>query len=198
MINAINQTYFVPELLYLPTLHWIKQRKIVYIPKKSNPKKPGDFRPLSMLETFYKIPSRIIANRISLALPEIIGQHQYGFMKGRGIQDPIILALSALQDAIKTGKPLQILAFDLEKAFDKTGHGIIKDAMNKFGFPPLATELITKLTLQGQAYVEVNGYKSDYFDIKTVNATYAAIDFKTQKNGFWPQLHPPICCTDRC
>jgi hypothetical protein len=41
-----------------------------------------------MLEVLYKIPSKILAKRLSMALPEIIGEHQHGFMTGKGIQEP--------------------------------------------------------------------------------------------------------------
>jgi hypothetical protein len=35
-----------------------------------------------MLKVFYKIPSRILAKRLTLILPTIIGDHQHRFMAG--------------------------------------------------------------------------------------------------------------------
>jgi hypothetical protein len=58
---AINQLVFNEELVRHQTFQWIKHRKVIYIPKKPDPLAPGDYRPLSMLEVLYKIPSRIIA-----------------------------------------------------------------------------------------------------------------------------------------
>jgi hypothetical protein len=52
---AINQLVFNHELAASEQFTWIKNRKVVYIPKKPDPESPGDYRPLSMLEVLYKI-----------------------------------------------------------------------------------------------------------------------------------------------
>jgi hypothetical protein len=57
MTEAINQMVFVPGLIDQSIFGWIRKRKVVYIPKKPQPTSPSDFRPLSMLEVLYKIPS---------------------------------------------------------------------------------------------------------------------------------------------
>ena len=167
MTAAINQLTFVPGLADLEELKWIRTRKIVYIPKKNDPRTPSDFRPLSMLEVLYKIPSRILARRLSNILPTIIGPHQHGFMAGRSIQEPILMATATIQEANKEGKPLQLLSFDIEKAFDKTGHQVIIQALRAFGIPENTVQAIKRMALFGYAYVEVNGKKGILIMIKT-------------------------------
>ena len=76
-----------------------------------------------MLEVLYKIPSRILSKQLTDKLPDIIGEHQHGFMKGRSIQEPILLASHMIQDA--KGNENQLLSYDLEKVFDQTSHKII-------------------------------------------------------------------------
>jgi hypothetical protein len=61
---AVNQLVLNNELAIGQEFQLIKERKVMYTPKKMNPLSPGDFRPLSMLEVLYKIPSRIIARRL--------------------------------------------------------------------------------------------------------------------------------------
>ena len=70
--EAINQLTFQTEQGSSEYLAWIRNRKVVYIPKKEDPKSPGDYRPLSMLETLYKVPARILAKRLIRILPGII------------------------------------------------------------------------------------------------------------------------------
>jgi hypothetical protein len=53
-----------------------------------------------------------------LALPEIIGEHQCGFIAGKGIQEPSLLATHLIQDAQQLKRPLQLVSLDIEKAFD--------------------------------------------------------------------------------
>ncbi len=111
---------FNNELASHSSFQWIKERKVIYIPKKPSPSLPGDYRPLSMLEVLYKIPPRILAKRLSMALPEIISEHQHGFMTGKGIQEPSLLATHLMQDAQQSERPLQLVSLDIEKA-EKTG-----------------------------------------------------------------------------
>jgi hypothetical protein len=47
---AMNQLVFNNKLASHSTFQWIKERKVIYIPKKPSPSMPGDYRPLSMLE----------------------------------------------------------------------------------------------------------------------------------------------------
>jgi hypothetical protein len=76
----------IPGLIDEMNFAWIRKRKVVYIPKKPQPTSPPDYRPLSMLEVLYKIPSRILARRLNQVLPTIIGPHQHGFMAQKGVQ----------------------------------------------------------------------------------------------------------------
>jgi hypothetical protein len=80
MTRALNQLVFLPRLSEDEQLRWVQHRKVIYIPKVSSPTAPSDYRPLSMLEVLYKIPSRILAARLNRILPTIIGPHQHGFM----------------------------------------------------------------------------------------------------------------------
>jgi hypothetical protein len=122
MTQAINQMVFVPRFNETQQFKWIQHRKVVYIPKKPGPTSPSDYRTLSMLEVLYKIPSRILAKRLSKILPTVIGPHQHGFMANRGIQEPPILATHLIQEANRYDKPLQLISFDFEKAFDRVSH----------------------------------------------------------------------------
>jgi hypothetical protein len=129
MTRAFNQLVFLPRLSEDKPLQWIQHRKVIYIPKVSSPVPPSDYRPLSMLEVLYKISSRIIAARLNRILPTIIGPHQHGFMTQKGIQEPSLLATHLIQDSTLYSKPLQLVSFDMEKAFDRVGHAVIAQAL---------------------------------------------------------------------
>jgi hypothetical protein len=115
-----------------------------------------------MLEVLYKIPSRILARRLSTTLPTIIGEHQHCFMAGRGIQEPSLLATHLIQDAQHTGQPLQLISLDIEKAFDR-----INQALRAFGIPELLIQALQNYMLVGMARVEVNGKKGILITVKT-------------------------------
>ena len=88
-------------------------------------------------------------------------------MAKKGIQEPSILATHLIQEANRYQKPLQLVSFDIEKAFDRVGHKIILDALRAFGVPEITIEAIQRFTLVGFAYVEVNGRKGLIITIRT-------------------------------
>jgi hypothetical protein len=167
MTRALNQLVFLPRLSEDEQLRWVQHRKVIYIPKSPSPSAPSDYRPLSMLEVLYKIPSRILAARLNRILPTIIGPHQHGFMMQKGIQEPSLLATHLIQDTTQYNKPLQLVSFDMEKAFDRVGHAIIIQALRAFGVPEIMVQAIRQYTLVGYAYVEVNGRRGILITIKT-------------------------------
>ena len=61
---------------------------------------------------------------------------------------------------------MQLISFDIEKAFDKTSHIIIEQALQIFGFPPILIQAIKNLALTGIIQIEVNGNLSEGFTIK--------------------------------
>jgi hypothetical protein len=164
---AINQLIFNHELASHGMFQWIKERKVIYIPKKPLPTTPGDYRPLSMLEVLYKIPSRILARRLTTVLPDIIGEHQHGFMQGKGIQEPSLLATHLIQDSQQTDQPLQLVSLDIEKAFDRISHKVIVQALRAFGVSKLLIQALRHYTLVGYAQVEVNGRRGILITIRT-------------------------------
>ncbi len=88
-------------------------------------------------------------------------------MAQRGIQEPSLLATHLIQDAEHYQKPLQLVSFDMEKAFDRVGHHIIVQALRAFGVPEIMIMAIQHYTLVGYVYVEVNGRPGILITIKT-------------------------------
>ena len=60
----MNIVAFCDDILDSAALTWIKQRKVIYIPKAGkDPLLPSSYRPLSLLEVLYKIPAKILTDR---------------------------------------------------------------------------------------------------------------------------------------
>ena len=98
--KALNEIMFVPGLCNANIIKWIKHRKIVYIPKPGkNIEDIRNLRPLSMLETLYKIQTRLLAKRLGKALEEVLSKHQHGFRPNRSIQTASIPVLLSVKEA---------------------------------------------------------------------------------------------------
>lgn len=69
---------------------------ITLFPKVVGANKLKDFKPISLIGCLYKIISKLQANRLKAAMPEIIGEVQHAFIKGRQIIDSVLIAIEII------------------------------------------------------------------------------------------------------
>ncbi|VFQ85722.1 unnamed protein product [Cuscuta campestris] len=72
---------------------------IILIPKKENPSYSEDYRPICLSNFAAKIIPKIFATRLGNLLPKVISQEQGGFVKGRSINEQVLLAHEMLHAA---------------------------------------------------------------------------------------------------
>jgi hypothetical protein len=82
LLNAVNQLF----ILNRQGLHFLNQAFAVVIPKKENPQKVADYRTISLTNSFAKIMTKILANRLGAECYDLISINQSSFIKGRCIQ----------------------------------------------------------------------------------------------------------------
>jgi len=88
---------FFNEMLITGIIHEHQKRGIVIcIPKQTRPITPEGYRPITFMNSDYKMLARIMAHRLKPALKEILHPNQYGGTKGGGIFE----AAATLKDAI--------------------------------------------------------------------------------------------------
>jgi len=64
---------------------------ITLLPKKEGAEQPKDFRPISLVHSFAKLVTKLLANRLAPRLQQIVSPNQSAFIKGRFIQDNFML-----------------------------------------------------------------------------------------------------------
>ena len=141
-----------------------KQGVINLIPKKEkDPLYLKNWRPLSLLNSDYKIIAKIIATRIKLYLADIIHSNQTGFMANRFIGENIVKALSIIEYAEEEDIPALLMFIDYEKAFDTVEWDFVIECLNFFNFGNTVINWVKILYSDISSCVINNGWFSDFF-----------------------------------
>ncbi|GKV19934.1 hypothetical protein SLEP1_g30130 [Rubroshorea leprosula] len=130
---------------------------IVLLPKVTNPQKIEEFRPISLIGVMYKVIAKLLANRISSVLDNIIGECQMAFIKGRQIVDNIVIANETI-DAAKRNKIASfVLKVDFEKAYDKVCWKFLDYMMSRMGFDSKWRRWISECLKTAETSILLNG-----------------------------------------
>ena len=147
----------------------IEQRRAILklLPKKDkNLLFIKNWRPISLLNTDYKILAHLLANRLQKILQQIISIDQNGYLKGRFIGYNIRAILDAIEDSNTNNKPLLLAFLDFEKAFDSLNWNFLFKTLSEFGFGPQFSRWIQLMYKDISSCVMNNGYTSEYFNLK--------------------------------
>ncbi|KAL4262696.1 hypothetical protein AB1N83_007254 [Pleurotus pulmonarius] len=104
--------------------------------KKNDREDIANYRPITLLNSDYKIFTKALAIKLSQVAAEILNKDQAGFVKGRSIFNQTKLASAMMHYAEAEEDNGVIVALDQEKAYDKIDHKYLWTTLNKYGFPP--------------------------------------------------------------
>lgn len=161
LVRSVNEGFLNKNLSVTQ-----RQGIIICIPKDDKPKQYlKNWRPISLLNTAYKIVSASIANRLKNVLPKIIHDDQKGFMKGRYIGENIRKIYDVLRYTEAENIPGLLLSVDIEKAFDSVSWAFMQKALEFFNFGPCLIQWIATLYHSPISCVSVNGQYSKWFSV---------------------------------
>ena len=140
-----------------------RRRIITLIPKENKDKTLLDnWRPISLLNTDYKIATRAIALRISKILPSIIHSDQTGYVKKRFIGQNIRLISNVIEPCQDSKIPGFALFLDFKNAFDSIAWPFLFKALETFGFRHMLLKWIKTFYANSQSCVTSNGFATPF------------------------------------
>ena len=162
VLNSIKQAYEQGELS-------IEQKRgiINLIPKKDKDiRYLKNWRPISLLNTDYKILTKLLAMRLKRVLPSVINEDQVAYLKDRFIGQNIRTIFDVMEHT-KTTNETGIIAFlDFEKAFDTIRWDVVEDTLNIFGVGENFVKWVKAIYKGSEACVTNNGYSSPFFKLE--------------------------------
>lgn len=91
-------------------------------PKRNEPKRMTEFRPINLCNVLYKIISKTLANKLKPMLGSIISINQSAFVPNRLITDNALAAFEIFHMMKRRGEGkdgTMALKFDMSKAYDR-------------------------------------------------------------------------------
>ena len=133
--------------------------------KKQNTKMLKLMRPITLLNSDYKILEKVIANRIEPGLDEIINEDQRGFQKNRQICSNIRMIFELIKHTEDEDLDAMILSLDFMKCFDRIEFDALFGALKFFGIAEKIIDWTKILYKNFKANTQNNGFFSKQIKI---------------------------------
>lgn len=133
--------------------------------KRGSKLKLENYRPLSLLNTDYKIIAKVLASRMKKVIGGIIASTQTYSVPGRDITDTIC-TIRDVAHYMQKNKGGILLSLDLNKAFDRVDHHFLFKTMERFGFGERMVSWIELLYRNAKSCVKCNGVLTNTFPLE--------------------------------
>ena len=134
--------------------------------KKKDRTQIGNYRPITLLNSDYKLLTKALSLQLLNPIDEMIHRDQAGFIPGRSIFDHIRLTRVMITYAETMEANGAIIALDQEKAYNKLTHNYLWKTLEAFNLPQCFINTVKALYHNAKTTVAINGVLSEPFQVK--------------------------------
>jgi len=125
-----------------------------------------NWRPISLLNTDYKICTKVLANRLRKVILLILSEDQTCSILDRSIFENLFLISNTIDYVNHKQLLAAVISLDQEKAFDRVNHGFLQRVLAKFNFGPGFRQWINIVYTDISSQVINNGWLSLSFKLE--------------------------------
>jgi hypothetical protein len=129
---------------------------IVLIPKLKEAVTIKQYRPIFLLNVFYKLFTKILAIRLMEVAGDVIRENQTTFIRGRNILEGVLVLHEVVHEMQSKKLSGIILKSDFEKAYDRVHWVFLKEVMILKGFPNKWMDWVMQSVEGGKVSINVN------------------------------------------
>eukprot|EP00924_Labyrinthula_sp_SR-Ha-C_P008324 augustus_masked-scaffold_11-processed-gene-9.56-mRNA-1 protein AED:1.00 eAED:1.00 QI:0/0/0/0/1/1/2/0/636 len=119
--------------------------KIIHIYKQKGEKNlPGSYRPIALLNTAFKLTTKIIHNCLQ-PITNKLPSYQAGFRSGHSTINKIEILNNIVKKKLLQSTKLKLLFIDFQKAFDSVNHDFLQLSLKEHGVPRNLRKIIRVL-----------------------------------------------------
>jgi hypothetical protein len=143
------------------SLHLVNEANIVLLPKRENPDKIDLFRPISLIHSFMKIITKIMASRLAPRMNEIVSTTQNAFIQKRSIHDNFLYVQKVIKKHHKSKQAALFVKLDISKAFDSINWAYLLDVLRALGFTQKWRDWIATILGSSSSKIIINGKQTE-------------------------------------
>ncbi|GJS76678.1 RNA-directed DNA polymerase, eukaryota [Tanacetum coccineum] len=149
--------------VYCPFTRGCNSSFVALISKTHDPKFVSDYRPISLIGSLYKVITKILANRLSFVISDLISDVQTAFLPNRQILDGPFIINELLSWCKSKKQQAMVFKVDFAKAYDSIRWDYLDEVLRAFGFGSKWRSWIGGSLRSGMASILLNGSPTSEF-----------------------------------
>lgn len=139
------------------SLYLVNQAYMVLLQKKEDAASVGDYRPISLIHSFSKLFTKVLATRLTIYIPALVRENQSAFIRGRLLHDNFKAVQLSAKMLHRMKRSSALLKVDIAKAFDTVNWTFLLDILRHMGFSHRWLNWISLVLSTASTRIIVNG-----------------------------------------